>query len=176
MKTSKKLYITPIVVCILAVLAGCAPLGLTVDDRSMTIDDVIALTTADLDADIIIGEIEATYSKFWLDTDDILRLKKAGVDNEVIECIIKTRREPERFAWEYRDSPYNASFYGFNGSGFYTDPYYGPPLGISPFPTPYDFPVNNQTDFIRQMSPGGMIYDMQMFQNDSRKRRIQIRD
>ena len=142
----------------------------------MIMDDVIELTEAGLDTDIIIGEIDATHSKFWLDTDDILRLKKAGVDNEIIKHMIETRREPERFAWEYRDSPYNPSFYGFNGSGYYTDPRYGPTLGISPFPTPYIYPVNNQTDFIRQMSPGGMIYDMQMFENDSRQRKIQRED
>ena len=161
---------------LLAVISGCSQLGLTIGDRSMLEEDVIEMTAAGLDADIIIGEIDATYSKFWLETADILRLKKAGVDDEVIKYMIETTQEPARFAWEYRDSPFSASFYGFNGSGFFADPLYGPPYGTSPFPGINSYPVNNQTDFIRQTMPGGVIYDMQMFQNDSRERQIQTRD
>ena len=177
MKTSlisKKIIIAGILIL---TISGCSPLFLTVDKRKMSVDDVISLSKIDLDSDIIILQLESTYSKFRLDTTEILRLKNAGVDEDVIKYMIKTTSDPGRFSWEYRDSPMNASFYGFNGSGLYYDNIYSPnpdTYGTIPYVSPYTYPVNIQTDYFRRSNPYSgrrLLYDSRMFEHDSREER-----
>jgi|GEM_PF-4164812 hypothetical protein len=172
-KTAEKILIAGILI----IMSGCAPLHLTVDKREMSVDDVISLSKIDLDSDIIILQLESTYSKFRLDTQEILRLKTAGVDDEIIKYMIETTSDPGRFSWEYRDSPTNESFYGFNGSGLYYDNTYTHQrgqFGTVPYVSPYTYPVNIQTDLFRQINQDNgrsLLYDSQLFQHDSREQR-----
>ena len=172
--TAEKILIAGV---LLLIISGCSPLFLTVGSREMSVDDVISLTKIDLDSDIIILQLESTYSKFRLDTSDILRLKNAGVDDEVIKYMIQTTSAPGRFSWEYRDSPMNESFYGFNGSGYFSGNMPVPQpdaFGTVPYISPYAYPVNIQTDYFRRSNPNigqRLLYDSQMFGHESRKNR-----
>ncbi len=60
----------------------------------MTINDVIALSQDSVNADVIISQIKATDSYFRLTTDDIVSLRKAGVNDKVINAMIQTANQP----------------------------------------------------------------------------------
>ena len=60
----------------------------------MTINDVIALTQDSVSADVIISQMKATDSYFRLTTDDIVALRKAGVNDKVINAMIQTANNP----------------------------------------------------------------------------------
>ncbi len=60
----------------------------------MTINDVIALSQDSVSAEVIISQIKATDSYFRLSTDDIVALRKAGVNDKVINAMIQTGNQP----------------------------------------------------------------------------------
>ncbi len=60
----------------------------------MTINDVIALSQDSVSADVIISQMKATDSYFRLATDDIVALRKAGVNDKVINAMIQTGNNP----------------------------------------------------------------------------------
>lgn len=60
----------------------------------MTINDVIALSQDSVSADVIISQMKATDSYFRLTTDDIVTLRKAGVNDKVINAMIQTSNNP----------------------------------------------------------------------------------
>ncbi|MFC1489997.1 hypothetical protein ACFL6K_02180 [Candidatus Latescibacterota bacterium] len=157
---------------LLVLMSGCSTF-ITFDSRKMTLDDVISLSKVDLDSDIIILQIESTYSKFRLDTAEILKLKAKGVDDKVIKYMIETTLLPERFSWEYSRSPMNQSYYNFNQSDEDYENSYSPNgsvNGIYPSLNPYDSTVNNQTDFFIQPSPnygGQLLFDTRLFESNT---------
>jgi hypothetical protein len=95
--------------------------GTDVDSlRVMSKADVIALSTAGIGNDVIIGQIEATGSTFELTTRDILDLAGAGVSDTVISTMVRNDRTSGR-AIGLTSSPY----YWYMGYPFWY-PWYSP--------------------------------------------------
>ena len=118
------------------IMAGCASL-ITVNDRALQVEDIINMANADVGAEVILRQIQVTRSRFELDTDQIIRLKKAGVDDKVIEAMVNTEQMTDHFDWEYGYSPYE---YGQRfGSNWYPVSYHYPYVypGIYPYMQPY---------------------------------------
>ena len=59
--------------------------------KGMTIDDIISLSQAQLPDDVLINQIIASDAVFSLSVSDILKLKEAGVSDEVILFMIRTK-------------------------------------------------------------------------------------
>jgi len=76
--------------------------------RQMTKQDVIALSAAKVNDDVIISQIRSSGSFFVLGTQDIIDLSNAGVSNKVIQEMIATGRVSQEG----------------NGSGTYYYPYW----------------------------------------------------
>ena len=102
-----------IIIGLIFIISGCSEF-VTFGDRTMTIEDIIKISKTKLDSEIIIRQIEITHSKFKLETQDIIRLKNEGVEDDVIEYMIGTDFTPDRFSWEYGYTPYEYSYYYFN--------------------------------------------------------------
>ncbi|HUT64096.1 MAG TPA: hypothetical protein VMZ04_09080, partial [Anaerolineae bacterium] len=86
-----KYYVAGLLVAGLFVLmiSGCSSF-LNVNERAMQYEDVINMTTAGVGPDVIKRQIAVTRSRFELSADQIIQLKKAGVDDKVIEAMIET--------------------------------------------------------------------------------------
>lgn len=56
----------------------------------LTVTDVKKMSRAGLSDDVIISQIDATHSTFYLSTADIVDLKKSGVSQRVINHMIQT--------------------------------------------------------------------------------------
>ena len=127
---------------VLLLLAGCSSLRI-VNERAVTIDEVIKMSQARVDKDVIIRQLEMTYSRFKLTPDDIIRLTEGGVDSEVIEAMVESGAAPEPYAWEYGWSPYDNwvdtyDYYGYYSGYMYHYPYYStfnPYMYMSPYMT-----------------------------------------
>ncbi|MER3431265.1 MAG: hypothetical protein C4324_09535 [Blastocatellia bacterium] len=61
------------------------------EDPPMTNEDVISLTKAGLAPAIIIGKIRAAKTKFDLSTDSLLKLKSAGVSDDVVAAMLEAK-------------------------------------------------------------------------------------
>ena len=165
MKTLTKVTCIITVGLFLLLISGCSPLFLTIDERAMTVEDIINLSRVKVGVDVITRQIETTHSKFKLDTADIIRLKNEGVEDEVIEYMIETAFTPERFSWEYRSAPYDYWYYHYDYPSYYSSydyNYYYSPFwgGLRGMPyyrnrSPYYYPVNIQTDYRRRSQPYG---------------------
>ena len=111
----------------------------------MNIEDIINMSKAGVDTTVIKRQIELTHSKFKLDTDQIIQLKKEGVNEKIIELMIETGAVPEHFIWEYGYSPYNYLFnynYYYQWNPRYFDypwsyPYVYPHAGLPYYENPY---------------------------------------
>ncbi len=57
----------------------------------MTNQEVISLTAAGLNKNIIINKISTSKSKFDLSTDSLIQLKKAGVADEVVTAMLQAK-------------------------------------------------------------------------------------
>jgi hypothetical protein len=110
----------------------------------MTINDIIALSQDSVSAEVIISQMKATDSFFRLTTDDIVALRKAGVNDKVINEMIQTGNRPRDtrehtvvypayypyswYPWYYYSwYPWYSSYY-FGSSyrgGFYGGYHYG---------------------------------------------------
>lgn len=88
----------------------------------MTINDIISLSQDSVSADVIISQMKATDSYFRLSTEDIVALRKAGVNDKVINAMIQTGNEPR----EKRESvdTYPAYYYYYPYWGYAWYPYY----------------------------------------------------
>jgi hypothetical protein len=96
---------------IVALTAGCSSL-VTINDRAVSVDDVIRMTEAGVGRDVIIRQIEVTRTRFELTPTDIIHLKKAGVDDKVLEVMVETEAYRRHFNdGEFGYDPYD---YGFN--------------------------------------------------------------
>ena len=98
---------------IVLVLTGCSSF-IQINERAMLVEDIINMTEAGVGKDVIIRQIEVTRSRFELDADQIVMLKKAGVDDEVIEAMIETEAYPDYYNWEYGYSPYEYGSHYYN--------------------------------------------------------------
>lgn len=58
--------------------------------EQLSTDDVKKMTKAGISDDVIISQIDATKSVFYLSSADIIDLKKAGVSQRVINHMIQT--------------------------------------------------------------------------------------
>lgn len=86
MKNSKLLS-----VFFVAVLCLSAAFVVHAQDETMTNDEVISLTKAGLNKTVIINKIRTSKSKFDLSTDALIRLKKAGVDDDVVTAMLQAK-------------------------------------------------------------------------------------
>jgi len=95
-------------------IAGCSALEIG-NPRAITVQDVIDMTNAGVGKDVIIRHIEVTRSRFELSPQEIVRLKKAGVDDKVLEAMVETEAYPEYgYGYEFGYSPYDYSFNYYN--------------------------------------------------------------
>lgn len=93
----------------------------TLTPPPMTINDVIALSQDSVSPDIIISQMKATGSYFRLSTDDILALRKAGVNDRVINAMIQTGNNPPERRTRSVVVPYYYPYWWYS-SWYY--PYY----------------------------------------------------
>jgi uncharacterized protein YcfJ len=61
--------------------------------QTLTTDDVKAMTRAKIGDDLIISQIRSSRTVYHLNTADIVRLKRAGVSEKVIDFMINTPNE-----------------------------------------------------------------------------------
>ncbi len=123
---------------VLLLFAGCSSLRI-VNERAVTIDEIIKMSQSRVDKDVIIRQLEMTYSRFKLTPDDIVRLTEAGVDSEIIEAMVESGAAPGPYSWEYGWTPYNNwinydDFYGYYSGYMYNYPYYST---FNPYMSPY---------------------------------------
>ena len=100
---------------------GCSSF-VSFNERAVSIDDVIFLSKANVDSEIIIRHLETTHSRFRLETEDIIRLNNEGVDDDVIEYMIESDHSLDYSGLNYGYSPYDY-WYDYYNSYYY--PYYG---------------------------------------------------
>lgn len=83
------------------------------DTSAMTVQDVIALSKADVSDRVIIDQIKATDSFFELGPEDLIELTNAGVSDTVISTMIKTEGPPDakRYRGDYRPYYWNPFYY-----------------------------------------------------------------
>jgi hypothetical protein len=60
-------------------------------DDTMTNDEVITLTKAGLSPSIIIGKIRSGKSNFDLSTDSLIKLKQAGVSDDIVAAMLEAK-------------------------------------------------------------------------------------
>lgn len=79
---------------ILAGIGGCYAGTAYPHAAPLAKDDVVRLSQEGIADDVIISQIEATHSKFFLTVDEIIALRKAKVSQRVIDRMIGTSRHP----------------------------------------------------------------------------------
>ena len=135
----------------LLVFSGCASM-MMVNERAISLEDIVNLSKAELSSDVIISHIDATNSIFKLTSDDIIRLKEEGVDDDVIEYIIESDIDSERFGWMNNTSPYD--YWSYYSSSYYYPTYdyyfnrnsgyrYNYPYSYYPYSSYYNRPYFN---------------------------------
>ena len=157
MKGLSKVFSILALVFLMLFLFGCSSF-VTFNDRAMSIDDVINISKTKVDAEVLISQIDATYSKFQLTPEDIVRLKNEGVDDEVIKYMVESDITPDRFSWEYGYSQYDYWFNYYNAYYYPIYDYYYSPMfhyryGRMPYNSPssyYDYP----TPYVSRRQPG----------------------
>ena len=119
----------------LLILCGCATYSFQYPP--VTIDEITKLTREKVPADQIIEKIKRSRTAYRLSADDIVEMKKNGVDSKVIDYMLKTYEEAVREDQRMRD--WN-NWYFYNGY-YYSSPYYYypyRPFGWGPYyPPPY---------------------------------------
>ncbi|MBN1291254.1 MAG: hypothetical protein JXB48_05380 [Candidatus Latescibacteria bacterium] len=116
----------------LFLFAGCSQLVIQ-NTRSVSIEEIIKMSQAGVDKDVIMREIEVTHSKFKLDPDEIINLTETGVDDEIIELMIDTVASPGPYDWEQNYYPGDNWISSYNYYGYrYMYPYFP-----GYYPSPY---------------------------------------
>ncbi len=105
---------------------GCSSFS-TVNPRALSIDQIIAMSDAGAGANVIKDQMLATGSKFRLSAEDIVRLKKSNVADDVIRAMIETGSRAMTVSEIDSFDPW-FGFYPMTGGGFY--PYYGYPYEV----------------------------------------------
>lgn len=78
-------------ICLLAAgifLATAAP---TFAQETMTNDEVISLSKAGLNPSLIVGKIRTSKTNFDLSTDSLIKLKQAGVGDDVVAAMLEAK-------------------------------------------------------------------------------------
>jgi hypothetical protein len=65
--------------------------NVTAQDELMTNEEVISLTKAGLSPSLIIGKIRSGKSNFDLSTDSLIKLKQAGVPDDVVAAMLEAK-------------------------------------------------------------------------------------
>src|SRR4051812_36488605 len=60
-------------------------------EEMMTNDEVISLATAGLNSSIIVNKIRISKSNFDTSTDALIKLKKAGISDEIINAMLEAK-------------------------------------------------------------------------------------
>ena len=93
----------------------------------MTVNDVIALSQDSVSADVIISQMKATDSYFRLTTEDIGALRKAGVNDKVINAMIQTGNNPSERRTRTRVYPSYYPYWWYSSwYPYYWYPWYSP--------------------------------------------------
>jgi len=106
----------------------------------MTVDEIVKMSQAGVNKDVIIQQIDATYSRFKLTTDEIVKLTEAGVDKDVIKEMIDTGTRPGPYGWEYNTWPFDSwvNNWDYYGYGYlYPYNYYYPYYSYYYYYSPY---------------------------------------
>ena len=74
--------------CVICVASSSIAIG---QDDAMTNDEVITLTKAGLSPSIIIGKIRSGKSNFDLSTDSLIKLKQAGVSDDIVAAMLEAK-------------------------------------------------------------------------------------
>lgn len=89
MKTTKLLS----VFVLLTAFCFAANTQIFAQDETMTNEEVIALVQAGLSKSIVINKIRASKSNFDLSTDGLIKLKQAGIDDEIVSAMFETKNK-----------------------------------------------------------------------------------
>lgn len=79
---------------LLFLIAGFVCLGATLNARAqetMNNDEVITLTKAGLNPSLIVGKIKSSKTNFDLSTDSLIKLKQAGVSDDVVAAMLEAK-------------------------------------------------------------------------------------
>jgi hypothetical protein len=76
-------------IVVAALFLSIAPVAV----HAVTIDDIVALSTAGVGTEILVAVIDADRTVFTLTRDDIVRLRQAGVPDRVIVKMLASARE-----------------------------------------------------------------------------------
>ena len=68
-----------------------ASFAASAQDETMTNDEVISLTKAGLAGSIVIGKIRTSKTNFDLSTDALIKLKQAGVGDDVVAAMLEAK-------------------------------------------------------------------------------------
>jgi len=138
MRGGPKTGITPAAVLTVLVLAGCSAMFTEEEEvyRGLYVEDVVAMSRAGVPPGIIIRKIEVSGSRFSLDKEGLISLRRKGVSDEVVEAMMNTSDEAKEAdlergyaLYEYWTNYYNRfypsvlPFYRFFPSMYYA---YGP--------------------------------------------------
>jgi len=86
----KKYSILPIFIVFFA-LCFAANTKTFAQEELMTNDEVISLVTAGLSKQIIINKIRTSKTSFDLSTDSLIKLKKTGVDDDIVNAMLEAK-------------------------------------------------------------------------------------
>ena len=78
----------------LAILSGCLRQRAYPHPVPLTQEDVVRLVSEGVSDEVILSQIDATHSKFFLTVDEIVELKKNKVSERVVNHMIRTTRHP----------------------------------------------------------------------------------
>ena len=87
MRSRKFIFIGMLVVS----LCFAASLTVLAQDETMTNDEVISLSKAGLAPSIIVGKIRTSKSNFDLSTDALIKLKGAGVSDDIVAAMLEAK-------------------------------------------------------------------------------------
>lgn len=60
-------------------------------EETLTNDDIISLTRAGLSSSVVIGKIRSSKSNFDLSTDALIKLKGAGVGDDIVGAMLEAK-------------------------------------------------------------------------------------
>ncbi|MCE5252405.1 hypothetical protein LLG96_19565 [bacterium] len=139
MSAAGRFFLIPALSVVIVFLTGCSSFQI-VNERAVTLEEIVKMSQAGVGKDVIISQIGATHSRFRLTSDEIVKLTEAGVNEEIIETMIETGARPEPYGWEYSTGPFdnwvnNWDYYGY---GYlhpydYYYPYYSSYYYYSPY-------------------------------------------
>jgi hypothetical protein len=111
---------TLLFLCVAVVVAtGCAT---TVPRPApLTQTDIVSMTKAGMTGEEIIRRIDATWTVFRLNSDDVVRLRQEGVSDRVVTYMLDTYTRAAMAEQRRRDAYYYDDFY------FHYGFYYGHP-------------------------------------------------